>query len=87
MVAVPLGGLLGGYVVQYAGLTVGMAAVSTIYLLTTLSPLVLPAFRQWDSAGPAAGSGPDVSTAASASPSAEPTAPTGRRSVSSPEST
>jgi MFS family permease len=51
LVAVPLGGLFGGYVVQYAGLRAGMAAVSAIYLLTTLSPLVLPAFRQWESAG------------------------------------
>ena len=48
LVAVPLGGLLGGYVVQYAGLRTGMAAVSAVYLLTTLSPLVLPAFRSWD---------------------------------------
>ena len=45
-----MGGLLGGYVVQYAGLTTGMAAVSAAYLVTTLSPLVLPAFRQWESA-------------------------------------
>lgn len=47
LVAVPLGGLLGGLVVQTAGLTTGMAAVSALYLVTTLSPLVLPAFRQW----------------------------------------
>lgn len=50
LVAVPLGGLLGGYLVQYAGLRTGMVTVSVIYLLTTLSPLVLPAFRHWDSA-------------------------------------
>jgi MFS family permease len=50
LVAVPMGGLLGGYVVQYAGLTAGMATVSALYLLTTLSPLVLPAFRAWDGA-------------------------------------
>ncbi|SEN60022.1 MFS transporter [Actinacidiphila rubida] len=50
LVAVPLGGLLGGYVVQYAGLRAGMAAVSAAYLLTTLSPLVLPAFRAWETA-------------------------------------
>jgi MFS family permease len=48
LVAVPLGGLLGGYVVQYAGLRAGMATVSVLYLLTTLSPLFLPAFRQWN---------------------------------------
>lgn len=48
LVAVPLGGLLGGYVVQYGGLRAGMATVSVLYLLTTLSPLFLPAFRQWD---------------------------------------
>ncbi|WP_107498671.1 MFS transporter [Actinacidiphila yeochonensis] len=51
LVAVPLGGLVGGYAVQYAGLTTAMAVVSSIYLLTTLSPLVMPAFRAWDSAG------------------------------------
>ncbi|WP_435131828.1 MFS transporter [Actinacidiphila sp. bgisy144] len=51
LVAVPLGGLLGGYVVQYAGLRTGMLAVSALYLLATLSPLVLPAFRAWDAAG------------------------------------
>jgi MFS family permease len=52
LVAVPLGGLLGGYLVQYAGLRAGMATVSAVYLLTTLSPLVLPAFRRWDTAVP-----------------------------------
>ncbi|WP_329132396.1 MFS transporter [Streptomyces sp. NBC_01476] len=50
LVAVPMGGLLGGYLVQYAGLTAAMAAVSVTYLLTTLSPLVLPAFRRWETA-------------------------------------
>lgn len=52
LIAVPLGGLLGGLVVQYAGLRAGMATVSVIYLLTTLSPLFLPAFRRWDQAAP-----------------------------------
>lgn len=50
LVAVPLGGLLGGYLVQYAGLTTAMATVSVVYLLTTLSPLVTPAFRTWAAA-------------------------------------
>ncbi|MYS22084.1 Major Facilitator Superfamily protein [Streptomyces sp. DvalAA-14] len=50
LVAVPLGGLLGGCLVQYTGLTAANLTVSAIYLLTTLSPLVLPAFRQWDAA-------------------------------------
>ncbi|SFF63499.1 Major Facilitator Superfamily protein [Actinacidiphila alni] len=50
LVAVPLGGLLGGYLVQYGGLRVAMATVSAVYLVTTLSPLVLPAFRQWGDA-------------------------------------
>ncbi|MFJ1587366.1 MFS transporter [Streptomyces sp. NPDC088197] len=48
LVAVPLGGLLGGFLVQYAGLRTAMATVSAVYLLTTLSPLVLPAFRHWN---------------------------------------
>ncbi|MBD0738601.1 MFS transporter [Streptomyces sp. CBMA29] len=47
LVAVPLGGLLGGFLVQYAGLRTAMATVSAVYLLTTLSPLALPAFRHW----------------------------------------
>jgi MFS family permease len=51
LIAVPLGGLLGGYLVQYGGLRAAMATVSVIYLLTTLSPLVLPAFRHWGAAG------------------------------------
>ncbi|MFI1095143.1 MFS transporter [Streptomyces sp. NPDC020917] len=51
LVAVPLGALAGGYVVQYAGLTAALAAVSALYLVTTLSPLVLPAFRAWETAG------------------------------------
>jgi MFS family permease len=51
LVAVPLGGLLGGYAVQYAGLRTAIAGAGAIYLLTTLSPLVLPAFRAWDEAG------------------------------------
>ncbi|MBY8879286.1 MFS transporter [Actinacidiphila acidipaludis] len=50
LVAVPLGALVGGLIVQYAGLTAGMATVSAVYLLTTLSPLVVPAFRAWESA-------------------------------------
>ena len=51
LIAVPLGALAGGYVVQYAGLTAALAAVSALYLVTTLSPLVLPAFRAWETAG------------------------------------
>lgn len=47
LVAVPMGGLFAGCLVQYAGLTAGMVTVSALYLLTTLSPLVLPAFRHW----------------------------------------
>ncbi|CAG6397569.1 MFS transporter [Streptomyces cocklensis] len=62
LVAVPIGGLLGGYVVQYAGLRTGMAAVSAVYLLTTLSPLVLPAFRSWDTPAPAAARTPVVAS-------------------------
>jgi MFS family permease len=97
LVAVPMGGLLGGYVVQYAGLTAGMVTVSALYLLTTLSPLVLPAFRQWESAAEEAGSfgtpsistpsisTPSLSTSASADPSGAPTAPTAPRPASSPE--
>ncbi|MEE4542199.1 MFS transporter [Streptomyces sp. V4-01] len=69
LIAVPLGGLIGGYVVQYAGLTAGMASVSALYLLTTLSPLVLPAFRQWDSA--AATPHPELSARADALPLAD----------------
>ncbi|NJP41878.1 MFS transporter [Actinacidiphila epipremni] len=55
LVAVPLGGLLAGYLVQYAGLRASLLVVSGIYLVTTLSPLVLPAFRQWDAPPPGTG--------------------------------
>ncbi|WP_333769275.1 MFS transporter [Streptomyces sp. IBSBF 2435] len=64
LTAVPLGGLLGGFLVQYAGLRTGMATVSAVYLLTTLSPLVLPAFRHWDT--------PPGQEAAAAAPVAAP---------------
>jgi MFS family permease len=67
LTAVPLGGLLGGYVVQYAGLRAGMATVSVLYLLTTLSPFVLPAFRRWDEPADA-----DTDTAVAAVPAAGP---------------
>lgn len=65
LVAVPLGALLCGYVVQYAGLRAGMAAVSAAYLLTTLSPLVLPAFRAWETA-PVTSPVPEPAAASSA---------------------
>lgn len=48
LMAMPLGGLAAGYLVQYAGLRPTLAGVGALYLLTTLSPLVLPAFRRWD---------------------------------------
>ncbi|MGW5351364.1 MFS transporter [Streptomyces sp. NPDC004031] len=54
LMAMPLGGLAAGYLVQYAGLRATLAAVSGAYLLTTLSPLVLPAFRSWDAPHPQA---------------------------------
>lgn len=61
LIAVPLGGLLGGYLVQYAGLRTAMATVSAIYLLTTLSPLVLPAFRRWNDVSTGSDAGTDAS--------------------------
>lgn len=76
LIAVPLGGLLGGYLVQYGGLRTAMATVSVVYLLTTLSPLVLPAFRRWGEAGASdTSSAPDASNDAASSPGAGDAAP------------
>lgn len=44
----PLGGLLGGALATYAGVRAGLLVVAAGYLLATLSPLVIPSFRQFD---------------------------------------
>ncbi len=46
--AMPLGGLLAGYLVQRAGLRAALLTVSGLYLLVTLAPLAIPAFRRLD---------------------------------------
>ncbi|MFF3153943.1 MFS transporter [Streptomyces sp. NPDC057910] len=46
--AMPLGGLAAGLLVQSAGLRGALLVVGGVYLLATLSPLVLPAWKDMD---------------------------------------
>jgi MFS family permease len=47
----PLGGLITGVLVDSAGAFTTMLAIGGIYLLTTLSPLIIPTYRQMDPSG------------------------------------
>jgi len=53
----PLGGLLGGLLVSAAGLTTAMLVVGAAYLVVTLSPLAVPAWRALDDTRPGSGGG------------------------------
>ncbi|WP_282695591.1 MFS transporter [Streptomyces sp. CC208A] len=55
LLAAPLGGLVGGHMVERAGLTATLFALAGVYFLATLCPLVLPAWRAMDT--PAGGTG------------------------------
>ncbi|MEU9096328.1 MFS transporter [Streptomyces sp. NPDC048361] len=46
--AMPLGGLAAGFLVEGAGLRGALLAVGGVYLLATLSPLVFPAWKDMD---------------------------------------
>ena len=46
--AMPLGSLAAGFLVEGAGLRGALLAVGGVYLLATLSPLVLPAWQDMD---------------------------------------
>ncbi|CAA9337489.1 MAG: hypothetical protein AVDCRST_MAG36-1241 [uncultured Nocardioidaceae bacterium] len=48
----PFGGLLGGLLVGATGLTAALVAVGAAYLVVTLSPLVVPAWRTLDATRP-----------------------------------
>ena len=66
----PLGGLLGGLLVGATGLTTALLLVGAAYLVVTLSPLAVPAWRTIDDTRPG-------KVAASASSSDAPTARVG----------
>ena len=47
-VAMPLGMALAGFLVEWAGLRATLACIAAGYLLTTVSMLVIPAFRDME---------------------------------------
>jgi MFS family permease len=47
-VAIPLGMALAGFLVEWAGLRATLAFIAAGYLLTTISLLVIPAFRDME---------------------------------------
>ncbi|GAA3438879.1 hypothetical protein GCM10018954_084980 [Kutzneria kofuensis] len=48
LAGMPVGALLGGVVVQLAGLTAALLAAAALYLTATLCPFVFPVWRQLD---------------------------------------
>ncbi|MGW1651301.1 MFS transporter [Streptomyces atratus] len=56
--AMPVGGLAAGLLVESAGARGALLAMGTVYLLATLSPLVFPVWRTMDVAGSGPESGP-----------------------------
>ncbi|MFI6682667.1 MFS transporter [Streptomyces sp. NPDC050485] len=77
--AMPIGGLAAGFLVEGAGLRGALLAVGGVYFLATLSPLVFPAWRDLE-AGAADGAGA-VSRPEPGRPSATPGARTPRPSA------
>ncbi|AXE78172.1 MFS transporter [Streptomyces atratus] len=63
--AMPVGGLAAGLLVESAGARGALLAMGTVYLLATLSPLVFPVWRTMDVAGSGAGAGAESGGAAS----------------------
>jgi MFS family permease len=53
--AMPVGGLAAGLLVESAGVKGALLAMGGVYLLATLSPLVFPVWRTMDDAGAVAG--------------------------------
>ncbi|WP_432105010.1 MFS transporter [Streptomyces sp. bgisy091] len=74
--AMPVGGLAAGLLVEGLGATGALLAMGGVYFLATLSPLVLPAWRGMDAPGS------DVSSSGPCRPRPEPAARTPRSSVS-----
>jgi MFS family permease len=56
---IPFGALLGGYAVEALGVRVALLVFGTAYLLTTLAPVVFPAWRQLRRPTPAAAQRPE----------------------------
>ncbi|MEU4078606.1 MFS transporter [Streptomyces venezuelae] len=48
LITTPLGGLAAGFLVERAGLTPALLTVAAVYLLASLSPLVLPSWRSME---------------------------------------
>lgn len=82
--AMPVGGLAAGLLVESAGASAALLAMGAVYLIATLSPLVFPAWRAMDdpltgesdgrAAGPVSSSGPSRRGPA---PAASPPRPSG----------
>ncbi|MFE1550453.1 MFS transporter [Streptomyces sp. NPDC058718] len=53
LLTTPLGGLAAGFLVERAGLTPTLLGIGALYFLTTLAPLVFPAWRAMDTRPPA----------------------------------
>ncbi|MEU8629960.1 MFS transporter [Streptomyces sp. NPDC048669] len=80
--AMPVGGLAAGLLVESAGASGALLAMGGVYLLATLSPLVFPAWRTMDDepgAGPAGASGPVERPVSSSGPCPRDPAPAARR--------
>ncbi|MFJ9676538.1 MFS transporter [Streptomyces sp. NPDC101194] len=74
--AMPVGGLAAGLLVESAGARGALLAMGGVYLLATLSPVVFPVWRTMDEVGSGAGEGPgsgvaEAVDAAVPSPAAE----------------
>ncbi|MGW1406467.1 MFS transporter [Streptomyces sp. NPDC002403] len=87
--AMPVGGLAAGLLVESAGVRGALLSMGGVYLLATLSPLVFPAWRTMDGAGAAAdrASGPsqapeEISSSGPCGPAPAPSARTPRSSAS-----
>ncbi|MFD4760522.1 MFS transporter [Streptomyces sp. NPDC058439] len=67
--AMPVGGLAAGLLVESAGARGALLAMGGVYLLATLSPLVFPAWRTMDGVGAGDGTGTGDAAAEAAVPS------------------
>lgn len=50
---VPVGGLLGGLLVDWVGLTTALVGIGTVYVAVTIVPFLVPVWRQMDISAPA----------------------------------
>ncbi|MFF8290292.1 MFS transporter [Streptomyces sp. NPDC016309] len=58
LMAMPLGAVGAGYLVERAGLVPTLLTVGGLYFLTTLTPALFPSWREMDAPGPVSSSGP-----------------------------